>query len=220
MTQLWDYFIDLAQAQEETLAHHMTETPNNMPSYDFWSNKTYDSENAWAHQSIIDKRKDRKIWMMHTCIFPKDHMPSPIYGFDVIVGPNKITGCFHDYSPTFKCQKLTDLFYRVTRPHHESKRRELPEWAKNIFSPYMLASGNVKSDNEAKELADIGTITINLWFTDAPNPLPQPSQRIKDAKSYYCHNQLQNPHSPKVMETVLGIPKEDVSTFKTMQFPY
>jgi hypothetical protein len=38
--------------------------------------------------------------MMHCCIFPHTHNSSPIYGFDVIAGKNKITGCFHDYSKT------------------------------------------------------------------------------------------------------------------------
>ena len=33
-------------------------------------------------------------------IFPTLDNPAPIYGFDVIAGKNKMTGAFHDFSPS------------------------------------------------------------------------------------------------------------------------
>ena len=68
-----------------------------------WPAITYKNPGVYrrADLDIIDARLDRKLWMMHLCIYPKVSDPSPIYGFDIIAGPNKVTGAFHDFSPCF-----------------------------------------------------------------------------------------------------------------------
>ena len=67
-------------------------------------NENYDWENTlWsslryrrAHIEIVDKRDSHGIYILHSTIFPHYNDPSPIWGFDVICGRNKITGAFHD----------------------------------------------------------------------------------------------------------------------------
>jgi len=65
-----------------------------------WVNRVWTSElYRRAHIDIVDARDSKGLWMMHCCVFPHTHNPAPIFGFDVIAGKNKITGCFMDYSP-------------------------------------------------------------------------------------------------------------------------
>ena len=45
-------------------------------------------------------RESSKLWMMHVCVFPHIDSDAPIFGFDVIAGPNKMTGAFCDLSAT------------------------------------------------------------------------------------------------------------------------
>ena len=53
-----------------------------------------------CHIDVVDARESKGLWMMHVCCFPTLTNDAPIYGFDVIAGKNKITGAFHDFSPT------------------------------------------------------------------------------------------------------------------------
>ena len=40
-----------------------------------------------------------------------------------------------------------------------SKKRELPEWAQNIFSDSMIVPGNVRTDEEATAIVDLAQQT-------------------------------------------------------------
>ena len=63
-------------------------------THDFpWPATTYYSPDIWrrADLDIIDAREDRKLWMMHLCVYPHVNDPAPIYGFDIIAGPKKVT---------------------------------------------------------------------------------------------------------------------------------
>ena len=65
-----------------------------------WKNYLWTSDKfRRAHIEIVDAREEKKIWVMHMCVFPNYDDPSPIFGFDIVCGKNKITGAFHDFSP-------------------------------------------------------------------------------------------------------------------------
>jgi hypothetical protein len=87
-----------------------------------------------AHLDIIDARETKGLYMMHLCIFPHTNDPAPIFGFDVIAGAKKVTGAFHDFSPIEPDHVLMDLFTSRVTGLEWSKPRELPDWARAIFS--------------------------------------------------------------------------------------
>ena len=57
---------------------------------------------------------------------------------------NKMTGAFHDFSKSSGGEEhpLIDWFKEAVEQFVPSKKRELPEWALNIFSGSMIAAGN------------------------------------------------------------------------------
>ena len=100
------------------------------------------------------------------------------------------------------------------------KQRELPEWAKNIFTDKMLAAGNVNDEEEACAIIDIATNNLRAYFEEVGEFNGQGDRDlVLAAQNYYCHNQQQNPHTPAVMKS-LGLAEQDVEVFcRDMLFP-
>ena len=187
-----------------------------------WINRVWANDSVRrAHIDVVDARESRGLWMMHVCCFPVLSNDAPIYGFDVIAGKNKMTGAFHDFSPSSNPDHpMIDGYRESVEEFIPSKQRQLPEWATNIFTDKMLAAGNVKTEEEAVAIIDIAIANLNAWFDEVPLSDGDGNCEIVAAsQNYYCHNQQQNPHTPNVMKT-LGLAEEDVDKFCTdMLFP-
>jgi phycocyanobilin:ferredoxin oxidoreductase len=187
-----------------------------------WINRVWANEYVRrAHIDVVDARDTKGLWMMHVCIFPTLDNPAPIYGFDVIAGKNKMTGAFHDFSPSPDPQHpLVQWYEEEVSDFIPSKKRELPEWATNIFTPSMIAAGNVSSEDEADAIITLALANLQVWFESVPEYTGNANIDITSgAQNYYCHNQQQNPHTPRVMKS-LGLNEADVDKFCTdMLFP-
>ena len=187
-----------------------------------WINRVWANKDIRrAHIDVVDARDTKGLWMMHVCIFPTLDNPAPIYGFDVIAGKNKMTGAFHDFSPSADPDHpMIQGYFESVEHFVPEKQRELPEWARNIFTGKMLAAGNVKTDEEATEIIRIALDNLRAYFAEVGATKGEGDQAIVAAsQDYYCHNQQQNPHTANVMKS-LGLPEDDVDRFCTdMLFP-
>jgi hypothetical protein len=186
-----------------------------------WENKIYISANIRrAHLDVVDARDTKKLLMMHLCVFPKIYSDAPIYGFDLIAGPTKVTGAFHDFSPSGnKDHELSKWFANEVKDYEWSKPRELPEWAKNIFSPSMVAAGNINSEFELNEILDLSKRSLEKYLDTLHILNAQHSYEYKienfnytKEQNWYCQNQKRNPHTPRVMQS-LGFDEETVNKF-------
>lgn len=187
-----------------------------------WINRVWANDNIRrAHIDVVDARDTKGLWMMHVCIFPTLDNPAPIYGFDVIAGKNKMTGAFHDFSPTSDPDHpMIQGYYESVENFVPEKPRELPEWARNIFTGKMLAAGNVKTEEEATEIIKIALSNLHAYFQEVGETKGEGAPDLVAAcQNYYCENQQQNPHTPRTMKS-LGLPEADVDRFCTdMLFP-
>tara|TARA_B100000282_G_scaffold171925_1_gene124570 strand:+ start:1852 stop:2547 length:696 start_codon:yes stop_codon:yes gene_type:complete len=187
-----------------------------------WINRVWANDNVRrAHIDVVDARDTKGLWMMHVCIFPTLDNPAPIYGFDVIAGKNKMTGAFHDFSPSADPDHpMIQGYYESVENFIPEKPRELPEWARNIFTGKMLAAGNVKTEEEATEIIKIALSNLHAYFQEVGETKGEGAPDLVAAcQNYYCENQQQNPHTPRTMKS-LGLPEEDVDRFCTdMLFP-
>jgi hypothetical protein len=185
--------------------------------HDFpWDNLVYTSKYIRrAHLDVVDKREDRKLLMMHLCVFPHTDSDAPIYGFDLIAGPNKVTGAFHDFSPCSNnnsSHPLSELFAEEVKKHSWSKQRELPDWAKKIFSPWMVAAGNIKDIDELSEVLELSKNNLISYIEWMKTNYATSDQDYTQQQNNYCINQKQNPHTPRVMES-LGYDPDIVQKF-------
>lgn len=170
--------------------------------HDFqWPALTYRNPSLFrrADLDIIDARKDRKLWMMHLCVYPHLNDPAPIYGFDIIAGPNKVTGAFHDFSPVDPNHFIMQEFHGRAAKFIPSKKRELPEWARNIFSGSMISAGNVRDAKELDELLDLAFTNLEYFLQ---NIGMETENDYTKEHNWYAINQKKNPHTPRVMENM------------------
>ena len=178
-----------------------------------WVNKVWASSiYRRAHIDIVDARETKGLWMMHCCVFPHTHNPAPIFGFDVIAGKNKITGCFMDYSPTGDdLHPMMSWWAIETSKYNWNKERKLPDWAQRIFSSSMVAAGNVQDEEELEKIYIIAERGLKHYLETVGETNRSPVNTAK-AQDFYAQNQKQNPHTPRVM-TSLGLSEEDVKVF-------
>lgn len=216
MSNVWDTLIEIRDTFINEFNKTGTEVfESGMEQFNKsnWINRTWNST-AYrrAHLDVVDARSTKGLLMMHCCVFPHTHNSAPIFGFDVIAGKNKITGCFYDYSPTIdKNHPLCDWFAHEAAQLEWIKSRKLPEWATRIFSSSIIAAGNVSNEDELEQITNMAKEGIAVYLSsvsDTNNTVVDCSRE----QNYYCENQKQNPHTPKVMVS-LGLSESDVQMF-------
>lgn len=218
MSEIWDTLIQI----QDYLIKKFNETGTEIqePGMDRfnqpgWINRVWTSNSyRRAHVDVVDARATRGLWMMHCCIFPHLHNNGPIFGLDVIAGKNKITGYFHDYSPATKSNhNMIEDFAIIAEQLEWQKPRELPDWAKAIFTPHMIAAGNVTKSEELQQILQLSldSTTNYIWSIGAFNNTAD-IEESKAAQNRYAYYQKQNPHTPRTM-TALGLNEEDVQAF-------
>jgi hypothetical protein len=91
------------------------------------------------------------------------------------------------------------------------KPRALPDWAQRIFTEHMVAAGNVRDEAELDQITNMAKTTLSHYL----ETVAETNNTTLDTTSfqnYYCDNQKQNPHTPRVMVS-LGLSEEDVTHF-------
>ena len=212
MSLVWDKMIPLSQNILETLEQSTDDelkyTAESGNGY-LWENYIFTSRNyRRAHVEIVDAREAKKIWVMHMTIFPELDDPSPIFGFDVVCGANKITGAFHDFSKNGNCPVYAWFIDRSSKLEW-NKPRVLPDWATQIFSPGMIAVGNISEEEELDKLADLAIESLDVYLYNV-GCVEKTGELYKEQYNNYCKFQKMNPHTPAMMIN-LGI---DETVFK------
>jgi phycocyanobilin:ferredoxin oxidoreductase len=215
-SKVWDTLIEVQHLLESSFDETGTEVfePGmdrfNQPG---WVNRVWTS-GAYrrAHVDVVDARETKGLWMMHCCIFPHTHNPAPIFGFDVIAGKNKITGCFYDFSAAGDPEHpMMDWFRDEAAKLEWRKERVLPDWAQRIFSKSMVAAANVSDETELAQIVDMAKDGVAHYLST----VGETNNTAEDTtynQNYYAQNQKQNPHTPRVMVS-LGLSEEDVKVF-------
>tara|TARA_B100001029_G_scaffold107716_1_gene88906 strand:+ start:165 stop:845 length:681 start_codon:yes stop_codon:yes gene_type:complete len=215
---IWERLIKLEKEIIEVLDKNLTEYKEpgmdrfNKPG---WTNRTWSNMSIRrAHVDVVDARETKGLWMAHICLFPMKKNGGPIYGFDIIAGKNKITGAFHDFSPLLKKEHpLTRWFIEENKWFKPSKVRELPDWAKAIFSEGMIAAGNVREEKELEQICTLALSNLNAYIDKIGHFNSDSNEEdVIRAQNFYCENQQKNPHTPKTMQS-LGLPEEDIKLF-------
>ena len=83
----------------------------------------------------------------------------------------------------------------------------------------MIAASNVREE-EATVIIQLALDNLETYFDSVGQYTGEGDRDLTIAsQNYYCHNQQQNPHTPRVMKS-LGLNEADVDKFCTdMLFP-
>ena len=225
MSVIWDRLIECKDEIINIFEENATEFDEPGLAHfnnNLWINRVWRNNDVRrAHIDVVDARDSKGLWMMHVCVFPVLNNDSPIYGFDVIAGKTKMTGAFHDFSAssTFD-HPMIDGYKEAVADFIPKKQRQLPEWATNIFTDKMLAAGNVNTEEEAVAIIELAQNNLRAYFDEVGEFTGCGNRdEVIAAQNYYCHNQQQNPHTPRTMKS-LGLDEADVDKFCTdMLFP-
>jgi len=219
MTDVWGRISQLAEQFNHLLEKNGDPQVVDNPDYD-WDNVIYKS-NLYrrAHVEVVDRRDSHKIYILHCTVFPHYNDPSPVFGFDAVCGPNKITGAFLDYSAAGdRDHPMMQWFAEQTCNLEWNKPRELPEWARAIFSPAMVAAGNVNTEAELDLLCDLALQSFNHYLSTVGHSQESGSD-YHMAQNRYCRYQKQNPHVVRSM-VAMGVPEPIIREFvENILFP-
>ena len=173
-----------------------------------WSSNSY----RRAHVEIVDFRETYKIYILHVTVFPHFNDPSPIYGFDAVCGPNKITGAFHDFSHAGDPTSFMYLWFKAqVNGLKWNKPRKLPECDQAIFSPAIVAAGNLREEAEIDQLCATAITTLDFYLNNVGKE-QQDVASFHMAQNRYCHYQKQNPQVIRSMIS-MGIPEDKIKKF-------
>jgi len=176
-----------------------------------WTNRIFrGAKFRRGHIEILDVVEDKKMWIMHICIFPHLDDTSPIFGFDVICGANKITGIFLDFSMATSNHPMNIWFKNRTKDVVWKKDRELPDWGKRIFSENMIAAGNVNTDEELAQVIGVAEECLTYYLSNVGLTIGHFSNAM--AHNHYCVNQKQNVHTRRFLINC-GYNEKDVDIF-------
>jgi len=212
MTHIWKSVEQLAYQIEDKFKQSGEKYTESEHEYD-WYNSLYRSlKYRRAHIEIVDKRDSHGIYILHSTIFPHFNDSSPIWGFDIIAGENKITGAFHDFSNAGDPRhEMIQWFFHRVKELEWSKPRKLPEWAQQIFSPSMIAAGNISNEKEIKLISDTALDSLDYYIENVG--LTQESGAdFHMAQNRYCYYQKQNPQVVRSMVS-MGVPIQTITSF-------
>lgn len=178
-----------------------------------WENHVYiSSEYRRGHVEVVDQREKYGLFIVHATVFPHVNSDAPIWGFDAVCGKSKITGAFHDFSlpgrqdhPMFKWWEETSSGYIWNKP------RDLPEWARAIFSKSMVAAGNVQDLHEVKQFIDLGINSLDYYLENC-NKYSNIDANFTELQNMYCRYQKQNPHVVRSM-VAMGYEQSVIEAF-------
>lgn len=213
MTTVWNKIINLAEEFKTRFDFSGQSITTNLNHNYNWHNELWTSSRyRRSHIEIVDFRETHNIYILHSTIFPHFNDPSPIWGFDAVCGPNKITGAFHDFSCTGDRTSFMYLWFKAKVNELEwNKPRQLPDWAKQIFSPAMIAVGNLQEESEIDQLCKTALTTLDFYLQNIG--LDQELQgNYKAEQNRYCYYQKKNPHIIQSM-VAMGVPETTMQQF-------
>jgi Ferredoxin-dependent bilin reductase len=159
---------------------------------EWWTNKTFSS---WSFRKASIQILNRgSVYVLHLSIFPHVDDTAPIFGFDIVATPNKITAAFCDFSVTSNpTHPLINWFKERVKDVTWKKERELPDWGKQIFSDNMIAATAVNTEEEVNKVIDIGLQSLDQYLIGVGNNTDDFNiDSVKAAQNKYCFYQKQN----------------------------
>lgn len=213
MSEVWSKIEALAKHFETEFDATGKRTGDDLNSEYEWHNQLWTSPKyRRAHLEIVDHRESHKLYIVHCTVFPHLNDPSPIWGFDAVCGKSKITGAFHDFSISGDLNSSMYTWFKDQVTGLEwNKPRELPEWARMIFSPAMVAAGNLQELNEIDQLCATAKNTLDYYLNNV-GLAQQDGLDYRTEQNRYCHWQKQNPHVVRSMVS-MGIDEAKMKQF-------
>ena len=174
-----------------------------------WSNLLL-SGRLFRHAHVEMLHIPGRLGVLHVCLFPPLDDASPIFGFDMIAGPARVTGIFLDFSPVVDGvvddvvgggPSLAKALGAASLASFAEKR-VLPDWG-DIFSPDVLAVRPVDAAEIGHAIA-LARQALACWLSAPERPLRAPSAAIAAGQARYIAGQRRNEHTLRMLSGLIG----------------
>tara|TARA_B110000483_G_scaffold61353_1_gene76291 strand:- start:3952 stop:4638 length:687 start_codon:yes stop_codon:yes gene_type:complete len=215
---LWDrlnnYADDLSKRFDSSFVSYDNPKYTENMKFEGWTDTFWESETVGkCHLKTIQPKDAKSLWLMHINIFPKEGIELPILGFDIVAGPKKITGSFMDFSPLHGYEHPYNEYMKQAILGLEwIKPRELPDWAKEIFSGDMIAVGNIREGHELDQFISVTSQLVTYYLKNMENCAYVSNRDTLPILNKYCSNQKLNPHLHRSI-LAMGISEEDKESY-------
>jgi hypothetical protein len=215
---LWDrlnnYADDLSKRFDTSFVRYDNPKYTENMKFEGWADTFWESETVGkCHLKTIQPKDAKSLWLMHINIFPKEGIELPILGFDIVSGPKKITGSFMDFSPLHGYEHPYNEYMKQAILGLEwVKPRELPDWAKEIFSSDMIAVGNIREGHELDQFISVTSQLVTYYLKNMENCAYVSNRDTLPILNKYCSNQKLNPHLHRSI-LAMGISEEDKESY-------
>jgi hypothetical protein len=215
---LWDrlnnYADDLSKRFDSSFVSYDNPKYTENMKFEGWTDTFWESETVGkCHLKTIQPKDAKSLWLMHINIFPKEGIELPILGFDIVAGPKKITGSFMDFSPLHGYEHpYNEYMEQAILGLEWIKPRELPDWAKEIFSGDMIAVGNIREGHELDQFISVTSQLVTYYLKNMENCAYVSNRDTLPILNKYCSNQKLNPHLHRSI-LAMGISEEDKESY-------
>jgi phycocyanobilin:ferredoxin oxidoreductase len=168
-----------------------------------WTNVLLES-GKFRHGHVETFVVAERLSVLHVCLFPHLDDPGPIFGFDMIAGPARVTGIFLDLSPTTgQAAGLGLGEVRATQDLGEFQHpRVLPDWG-DIFSAECLAIRPADLDEVARAIR-LAQAALDACLTVPRVRAPHRSAEIGAGQARYIAAQRRNEHTYRMLAGLIG----------------
>ena len=149
-----------------------------------------------------------RLAVLHVCVFPHLDDPAPVFGFDLVGGPSRVTGVFVDFSPVLEASserstlRLGDVLASA-EIDRLGERRVVPPWG-GIFSDDFVAL----RPHGLAEVARLGTLgqaaMVGFLNALAPGTAPGLRAQIIAGQNRYGAAMRQNTHTLRMLASLIG----------------
>jgi hypothetical protein len=151
-----------------------------------------------AHLEVLEV--PGRLLVLHCCIFPHLDDSSPIFGFDVVAGPARVTGVFLDLSPVLPDAPVP----RLGPLTGFAERRARPDWG-DIFSEDFLAIRPADAAELTRATLVAGAACeAMLARLVGGHGRGAPVAQVRAGQARYIAGQRRNPHTQRMLAGLVG----------------
>lgn len=150
-----------------------------------------------------------EIGVLHVCGFPRLDRALPIFGFDIVTGREKATGCFLDLSPTVPgAEPRIDAWAEAAHSvaPRLGERRTLPDWA-SMFSRHALAV-RPRDAAEVEAGLALGEASLAALLADTEQGSARQDRAdpvaMREAQFRYIDGQRRNDRTRRMLAGCIG----------------
>ena len=162
-----------------------------------WKNQLWSSQRY--RRAHVEEFSTPAIKVLHVTVFPHLSDPAPIFGFDVVTGAKKPTGCYFDLSPSLHSWKWRHILDPMNL--ELPKEKTIPDWG-TCFSDEFIAVAP-QDEKQLEDLLVSGLYLLRVYLQRL-HIMRENKKDVAKYQRFYCEQQRSNQKTRQILERIIG----------------